>query len=201
MGNCRIKGLTMEGEIGAQNHKSQEPRAKSQEPRAACLARWPSPPDSRFAASAPATSSDTRTASGSSSGLARFAADGARRTAAVLLLTLAGVAGIPQQAAAQPCTGDTAPEGAVWTACLTAGEGGGGDIGYVSGGPVGALDPATFTVDGVSYTVTDISTNNPGLFLSFVGTGKAPPRAGRFHAGPDTFYLAGAFGSLAYFLG
>ena len=117
----------------------------------------------------------------------------------MLLLTLAGVAGIPQQAAAQPCTGDTAPEGAVWTACLTAGEGGGGDIGYVSGGPVGALDPATFTVDGVSYTVTDISTNNPGLFLSFVGTGKAPPRAGRFHAGPDTFYLAGAFGSLAYF--
>ena len=31
MGNCRIKGLTMERGIGAQNHKSQEPRAKSQE--------------------------------------------------------------------------------------------------------------------------------------------------------------------------
>ena len=122
----------------------------------------------------------------------------ARRAAAVLL-TLAGFAGIPQQAAAQPCAGDTAPEGAVWTACLTVGEGGGGDVGYIAGGPVGALDPATFTVDGDSYTVADITTNNPGLYLHFVGNVKAPPRAGRFHAEPDTFYLAGAFGSIAYY--
>ena len=33
MGNCRIKGLTMERGIGAQNHKNQEPRTKNQEPR------------------------------------------------------------------------------------------------------------------------------------------------------------------------
>ena len=173
MGNFRIKGLTMERGIGAQNHKSQEPRAKSQEPRAksqepraAGLARWPSPPDSRFAAA--------------------------------VLLTLAVFAGIPQQAAAQPCTGDTAPEGAVWTACLTVGTAGGSDVGYVVGG-TGSLDPATFTVDGVSYTVIDITTNNPGLYLQFANNVKAPPRAGRLHAGPDTFYLAGAFGNLAYF--
>ena len=97
-----------------------------------------------------------------------------------------------------PCTGDTAPAGAVWTACLTVGTGGGSDVGYIPGGS-GSLDPATFTVDGVSYTVGDITTNNPGLYLLFAGNVKAPPRAGRFHAGPDTFYLAGAFGNIAYF--
>ena len=98
-----------------------------------------------------------------------------------------------------PCAGDTAPEGAVWTACLTVGTAGGSDVGYVLGGAGGSLDPATFTVDGVSYTVIDITTNNPGLYLHFTGNVKAPPRAGRLHAGPDTFYLAGAFGNIAYF--
>ena len=70
--------------------------------------------------------------------------------------------------------------------------------GYVFGANAGSLDPATFTVDGVSYTVGDITTNNPGLYLQFASNVKAPPRAGRFHAGPDTFYLAGAFGNFAY---
>ena len=83
----------------------------------------------------------------------------------MLLLTLAGVAGIPQQAAAQPCTGDTAPEGAVWTACLTVADGPGAEKGYLAAN-AGSLDPATFTVDNVSYTVVDLTTDNPGLFFS-----------------------------------
>ncbi len=75
--------------------------------------------------------------------------------AAIVLLALGGH---PRPATAAPCTGDSAPAGAFWVACLTVGQSG-GDVGYFVGS-LGALSDTSvnsFTVESLSYsTVGDV---------------------------------------------
>ena len=172
--------------------KNQEPRTKNQEPRAKG-GFWPAGRP-RLIPGSRRPLPQHRPKPVPRPGVARFAADGARRTAAVLLLTLAGVAGIPQQAAAQPCAGDTAPEGAVWTACLTVGEISAqrGESGYHLQNRKGSLVPSTFLVEGVSHTVSLIENDADGFTLLATGL---PRLVGVLHVGSDELAMRDAGGS------
>ena len=69
------------------------------------------------------------------------------------------------------CT-PAAPQGAIWSACLTVEHGGGGTYGYEFVSPTstlnfGALSDTEFTVGGTTYTVNNLQTTSNPLVLGF----------------------------------
>ena len=134
-------------------------------------------------------SSDTAERFGSPGRLARLAA-----CATVVLLAL-GVT--PRPAAADPCMGDSAPAGAFWSACLTAGTSG-NQTGYIRSATVtGALSDDTV---GSLFSVWKIAHNSSTQFLVLqfgAGSNLGPPSlAGDWtlHVGSNTH----AFGTGVY---
>ena len=82
----------------------------------------------------------------------------------------------------------------VWTATLTAGTHGLFGDGYIAASDpdTGSLSPgAMFTLDGVTYTVTNLSTGAGGLSL---GLDKEPPREFTLSVGGESFVSAGRSG-------